>query len=586
MVADSALPVWTISPNWKNGVTERLEWLTDVLASNYGTEQRRALRLSPRRSFEMTFNPTNAARSYFDLWLHRLGSEEFMVPLWHDRGKLSAAIAAGATVIPVDTTYREFSVGDLAVLIGDDPFTFDKVEITGVAAGSLTVTPGGVTKAWGKNLTVYPLRRSRISQESLFSALTNRVGEATLQFELNQNNSIADEGAWTTLYSGVPILTDKPNRRENIDLTYNRNSLVLDNDVGLRTLLDDAGRAFTTQTYLMLTRGRAAHWAFRQMLYRLRGQASPVWLPTFNEDMVLARPRLAADAVLDVKKIGYAYTGGTVDGRKHILIGGSIGREITGVGGALAASEERLLLGSALGTALPAGASASFMDIVRQSQDAVEITHHTDTDGTSECNLAFKAFRDERTVDGPISYPIATSFERGTACGQVSQLVGLSWLLPCLSSGATCACSGSVEDSYTITDFDEGTHNVRFRVRGIVEVAPYSGGTVLTSHVRKDPSGFSSGGYNRYRLIVSNPPGNYYLNDNGAVNTNIALDYEVTIPIAAGATITLRADTIDSLQQGNIGNLSVADNDDGRPVVVAQPYNGQFLQMDMLEIMP
>jgi hypothetical protein len=236
MVADADLPVWTIKPNWANGIRETLSWLTDVLASTYGPEQRRALRLSPRREFEMVFNPIDAVRSYFDLWLHRMGSFEFMVPLFHDAGRFTAAIAGGATAIPFDTTYREFNAGDLAIIIGDDPFTFDKVAITAVGPSGITVAAGGVTRAWPKGTRIHPLRRSRISDESQASALTSRVGEATLQFQLNQANDLPDESTWTTLYGGHPIILDPPNRRESLDLTFNRNSLLLDNDLGLRVL--------------------------------------------------------------------------------------------------------------------------------------------------------------------------------------------------------------------------------------------------------------------------------------------------------------------------------------------------------------
>ena len=57
------LPVWTIRPNWKGGILERLEWLTDVLASDTGVEQRRSVRPTPRRSFEITVNPTRNERT-------------------------------------------------------------------------------------------------------------------------------------------------------------------------------------------------------------------------------------------------------------------------------------------------------------------------------------------------------------------------------------------------------------------------------------------------------------------------------------------------------------------------------------------
>jgi hypothetical protein len=423
MVADDALPVWTIKPNWSEGIVERLSWLTDVIASTFGPEQRRALRLSPRREFEMKFNPVDQARSYFDLFLHRLGSQEFMVPLFHDTGRMTAGIAGGAVTIPLDTTYREFVVGGLAVIIGDDPFTFDKVTVSGIADDHLTVTAGGVTQAWPKGSKVYPLRRARLSDESQVSALTSRVGDGTLQFQLNQANDLLDEGAWDTLYADYPIILDPPNRRENLDLTFNRNSIVLDNDQGLRTLNDDTAsgatkaRAFTVQVDQRMMQGRAAHWAFRQMLYRLRGRQGTVWLPTFNRDIQLSQPALATDARLDVKKIGYAYTGGAVDGRQHVLLPGGLGAKVIGTGAPLSVKEERLTLAAPLGAALPAGTFGSFMDTCRLAADDIEIKHHTDTDGVAECNLGFRSFRDPRTAPAIISYPIPETAQGVTPCG-------------------------------------------------------------------------------------------------------------------------------------------------------------------------
>jgi hypothetical protein len=417
VVADADLPVWSIKPNWVNGIREKLSWLTDVLASSYGTEQRRALRLSPRREFEMTFNPVDEARSYFDLWLHRMGSFEFMVPLFHDSGKMTAAIAAGAVTVPFDTSYREFVVGGLAIISGDDPFTFDKVAITAIGANDITVAAGGVTRAWPKGTRIHPLRRSRISAESLLAAITNHVGEATLQFELNQGNDIPDEGVWDTMYLGYPIIEIPPNRRENLDLSFNRNSLVLDNDHGLRALADDAGRAFTVQVDNRMMVGRAEHWAFRQMLYRLRGQQSPVWMPTFNRDIELSQAALAANAYINVKKIGYAYTGGAIDGRQHLMLPGGLMAKISGTGAPPSAAEEHLTLTAGLGTDLPAGTFGSFVDTCRLASDDIEIMHHTDTDGAAECNMSFRSFRDPRTAPDPNDYPIPASVTSLEACG-------------------------------------------------------------------------------------------------------------------------------------------------------------------------
>jgi hypothetical protein len=418
MIADSALPVWSINPNWKNGITETLEWLSDVMRNSYGAEQVRALRLSPRRTFEVAFNPLDQERAFFDLWLSRLSSDEFMLPLWHDRGTLTADVVVGATFIPFDTTYREFVVGGMAILVGDDPFTFDKVVIEAISDAGITVTAGGVTQNWSIGGTsVHPLRRARLQDKSAAAAITSRLGEATLRFELNQANDIADEGTWDTLYGDYPVIVDEPNRRENLKLTFDGETVLIDNEAGLREMTDDAGRAFTMHTHLMMLVGRSEQWAFRQMLYRLRGQQGAVWLPTFNRDVELSRDRLATDALLDFKKIGYAYTGGVVDGRQDLLIDGTITRKITALGAAPSVAEERVTLDSALGTALPTGTFASFMDICRLATDAIQIDHITDSDGVAESNLSFRAFRDVRTAPDPINYPIPAAVTSADVCG-------------------------------------------------------------------------------------------------------------------------------------------------------------------------
>jgi hypothetical protein len=163
--------------------------------------------------------------------------------------------------------------------------------------------------------------------------------------------------------------------------------------------------------------GRAEHWAFRQMLYRLRGQQGTVWLPSFNRDIELSQDRLATDSYLNIKKIGYAYTGGVIDGRQHILIDGTYPVQVSGLGAEPSPAEEHLNLLAAAGTPLSAGTFGSFMDTCRLASDDIEIMHHTDTDGAAECNLSFKSFRDPRAVPAIISYPIPASAKGVDFCG-------------------------------------------------------------------------------------------------------------------------------------------------------------------------
>ena len=59
-------PVWTFEPNWSGSVSEMLEWLTDVMASPDGSEQRRSLRSFPRRSMDVATAAEGDERQLLD----------------------------------------------------------------------------------------------------------------------------------------------------------------------------------------------------------------------------------------------------------------------------------------------------------------------------------------------------------------------------------------------------------------------------------------------------------------------------------------------------------------------------------------
>lgn len=166
------------------------------------------------------------------------------------------------------------------------------------------------------------------------------------------------------------------------------------------------------------------------------------------------------------------------------------------------------------------------------------------------------------------------------------QLIGLSWQLPCMGplDGGACVCAPSVSSS-TVFEAPPGTYNVTFRVRGVVELATYSGGSLYSApYVYQNKTGQTPSVANAYRVHVSSPAKSYYIN-NGVIGSPIpALDYEVTIPIDAGATVTLDALTVDNAEINNDFDTTVVDDDPTRPIIVIQPYDGQFAQIDAVSV--
>lgn len=396
MPLDHELPVWGVRPNWSQSIIETLTWLTDVMQSQSGAEQRVSQRLAPRRMFEARYNPYEHERTFVDLVMHRLGRNEWMMPLWFDRAPLNVSAVAGATRLVLDTEHHEFFTGGMAYLVGPDTFTGEAVRIAALDADGLDlVVP--LDKAWIAGTTVHPMRRGWF-EESSHVLLTSRLGESNVRFHVIEGNDLADEGTWGTLHAGLPLLLEQPDWSRSIELDLSFLGDEFDSLTGKKRVTDTAGRSFRQQQHSFFLSGAARQFAFRQMLYRLRGQQKAIWLPTFADDIEIAAPAISGATTIDIKQVGLTYVGGPSDGRDRLVFADGQVVEITGSSIVAGTGRERLTLGTGLASPKLAGARASFVETARLAQDSVEIEHVGDIDGFARSTLSFRAFADRRTA--------------------------------------------------------------------------------------------------------------------------------------------------------------------------------------------
>lgn len=465
MTPDNELPVWPFLPNWREPITERLSWATVVMSSDSGAEQRYSSRLSPRREFEALFHPTREVRTFFDLFISALGGQEMMIPLWHDRHKLTAAIEDGDNRIDCDTQYGEFMDGGMAILIGVDPWSHKVVQIDEVDADGFTVVDP-VDFDWPSGAVIHPLRRSRIDLEPSMNLVTDSVGEITLRFILNQANDLPDNGAWDGVtLDGLPVLTISSNFSQPVEFSYSRIMETEDNGTGLTYIRDIAERAFRSKSHTWLLDGREQNWEFRQFLYRMAGRRSPVWMPTGASDMRVSVQADAAANSVQVRKVGLAYVGGPQPGRDRFLVRTAEGyqaRRITGLGVPLTDSFERLNLSANLTYALPVGTELSFLEIMRADGDDIELLHYADTEGATECSINFRGFSDTRDPSGTNFLSLPSGEANPFGCGEMAEgddnpcaptlfdgvyfKLIFNWNVPLNGSTAQCACQPDDSD--------------------------------------------------------------------------------------------------------------------------------------------
>lgn len=386
---------WLADPDWSRGVTETLEWKTDVLQSPTGAEQRISRRLSPRRTFEFTTLVHDAGRQRFENMLWQGCAGTWAMPVYPDVFALPTALASGATLIPVPTAGRDVTVGGTVLLKTDESpdATSRMATIAGMIGDALQlVSP--LTDSWPAGSLVYPVRPAVLTEPPSLSRLTDTATSAQVRFRIAEHNAFSDAPVLTQ-YRGHPVLETETDWSESVSGSYQPLIRELDNGSGVPYRLDTAGRPFWRQTHNWFTVNRQAQTSLRQLLWYLRGRQRPVWVPS---QMLDFSPTSAISGhAIDVIEAGFTELG-IRPGRRDICIlladGTRYYRRITAV--SLVSGAERLVLD---GDAIPAGqhqiVSISLITLARQDADSVSWEHVTDADGVARVATTFTGVRDE-----------------------------------------------------------------------------------------------------------------------------------------------------------------------------------------------
>lgn len=397
-ITGTRIIIWSFYPTWEGGITETLEWKTNVIAGPLGDEQRRSLRISPRRSFQLQLIANDQERRYLDMLAFSWGSRNWAVPVWNDVQELQTTVQMGDQYVPCQTFGRDFRVGGLMLFRGDDAFSFETAEISQITEVGLTLDRP-VLSGWPKYTKIYPVRSARFAEQPVVTRLTDQAVSVACNFQISEVSDWAPSPGDET-YRGYPVFRLPTEETESLTSTYLRFLQTLDNGTGLPRYIDTANLALTAQAYRWLMFGRNEQAAMRSLLYYLKGQFRSVWVPTHSEDFVLARMIPFDSVAMDVEFVGYTQFGYLQPGRRDIMItlydGRVFFRRIT-ASQEISPGVERLAIDTALGfDLLPSMVyRISYMARCRLEADTVEIDHQTDSDGVAACRVVFRSVRDD-----------------------------------------------------------------------------------------------------------------------------------------------------------------------------------------------
>jgi hypothetical protein len=379
-VTGSRITLFSVAPDWNEGMEETLEYLTDVLKAYSDNEQRRALRQLPRRAMRyraLTLNARDAAGMESLVWGWQ--NQPYGVPWWPDAQPLLNDVAIGTFAIPVDTADRQFAAGGL-LAIWVDEYTFEALSIQSVAAHSVTVT-SPTQFAWtaGPQTRVMPIFLCRLPAAVDVTRHSSEIDQIDLNFIGEAGQAAPAPSTSPTQFKGFDVLEIPPNWADApLKRSYKRSLVTIDPKVGPIEVIDKGGSALVGQEFPWWLDTHPNITAFRAFILRRFGQLNPFWIPTWDQDLVLFQDVLSTDSGIRIKSEFFTRFFFPTPARRFIAFipidgSGNVYRKITSSADN-GDGTENLVLEAATGKDFGKGTTMiSFLTLARLASDSTAI---------------------------------------------------------------------------------------------------------------------------------------------------------------------------------------------------------------------
>lgn len=286
---------------------EKLQFLTDIIEHEDGSEQRIAARRNPRQFFEWDVRMDDGTflNSRFDTLMFDWQSRSWGVPMWHEATKLTVAAAVGTLTLTVGSTAdADFRVGGL-VMIFTDASTFDVQTIDSFTANTITLKNVTLeTHAIGAD--VAPMRTGNLEKQIGTSRWTSGDQNVKLRFRILDNDAnLADVSSFPTHNSKVLLEDCNVMRSTTKSSSLLRELVLVDNNTGLTFQDSPWDNGISASPLTLRANSQTELWNLRGLLHALRGRQVSFYLPTFRKDLLPNQNLVSASLDLNIVNMGY-----------------------------------------------------------------------------------------------------------------------------------------------------------------------------------------------------------------------------------------------------------------------------------------
>lgn len=273
-------------------VEEQYNWLTNILTSYNGTEQRISVRGAPRRIVNATFRlETDDQIQRFQELIYKGNDSGIGVPMWQYASGLQNDVNIGTNIFEVDLAMTDVRPGD-AMLVVDliDDTNFAVFTVGSVSIGSITALVTSTRAFKAGHTILVPLMVGKI-QDSSQLKIDTVWGETSLTVEESTGHDVVSRpntpGDLVTYYDSYPVLDKLPLNTANITSTINSAELI-DYDVGksVKKVNWTYPKLAVTREYVverLQTVNQMDYW--KEFMQAINGSQKPFLMRTFGNDL-------------------------------------------------------------------------------------------------------------------------------------------------------------------------------------------------------------------------------------------------------------------------------------------------------------
>lgn len=278
------MTLWPFSPNWESPYAETFSFMTEIIGTDSGKEQRRALRVAARHSVDysvlLTGDDTRSRRHFAVSQ-----SDQLVFPDEVRSGKLLNVAATSSTtaVLSATPTWLALAAHLVFQASNGDRVTY---AVASVAGATVTLS-AALDRTWPVGTRVFLGVSGRLMPQMVSSFRTNSVESSRVEYMVDPGKEVQPVAAAPQSFNGREVMTHRPNWTTPIEFETNDPVVFVDPGMGVRS-------AFRWEDYIpegrkaehLVTTADDLNKTFGLFL-RARGRQGEFYQPTMTEDLPL-----------------------------------------------------------------------------------------------------------------------------------------------------------------------------------------------------------------------------------------------------------------------------------------------------------